>query len=83
MHNQEECVEDTKCLRLTCPRHVSNGACQQGTGTTAMSDEFPFFAIGKSAMVWCNYLTGRPHPIPPSLRFAFEQMEGRAFPLPQ
>jgi acyl-CoA thioester hydrolase len=38
------------------------------------------FATGKSAMVWCNYLTGRPHPIPPSLRFAFEQMEGRSFP---
>ncbi|HEV7237478.1 MAG TPA: thioesterase family protein, partial [Ktedonobacteraceae bacterium] len=35
------------------------------------------FATGKSVMVWCNYLTGRPHPIPPSLRFAFEQMEGK------
>ncbi len=40
------------------------------------------FATGKSAMVWCNYLTGRPHPIPPSLRFAFEQIEKRTFPLP-
>jgi acyl-CoA thioester hydrolase len=38
------------------------------------------FATGKSAMVWCNYLNGRPHPVPPSLRFAFEQMEGGAFP---
>jgi acyl-CoA thioester hydrolase len=40
------------------------------------------FATGKSVLVWCNYLTGRPHPVPPSLRFAFEQMEGRAFPAP-
>jgi acyl-CoA thioester hydrolase len=41
------------------------------------------FATGKSTLVWCNYLTGRPHPVPPSLRFAFEQMEGRGFPAPQ
>ena len=40
------------------------------------------FATGKSVMVWCNYRTGRPHPIPPSLRFAFEQMEKRKFPQP-
>ncbi|HYK84849.1 MAG TPA: thioesterase family protein [Ktedonobacteraceae bacterium] len=39
------------------------------------------FATGKSVMVWCNYLTGRPHPVPPSLRYAFEQMEGCAFPV--
>jgi acyl-CoA thioester hydrolase len=39
------------------------------------------FATGKSVMVWCNYLTGRPHPVPPSLRFAFEQIEGRSFPM--
>lgn len=37
------------------------------------------YATGRSVMVWCNYRTGRPHPVPPSLRFAFEQMEGRAF----
>lgn len=37
------------------------------------------FATGKSVMVWCNYLTGRPFLIPPSLRFAFEQMEGHEF----
>ena len=40
------------------------------------------FATGKSVLVWCNYLTGRPHPVPPSLRNAFEHMEGRAFPAP-
>ncbi len=39
------------------------------------------FATGKSVLVWCNYLTGRPHPVPPSLRNAFEQMERREFPL--
>ena len=46
-------------------------------------DHERIFATGRSVMVWCNYLTGRPHPIPPSLRFAFEQMEGHAFPLPE
>jgi len=39
------------------------------------------FATGKTAMVWSKYLTGRPSPVPPSLRFAFEQMEGREFPM--
>lgn len=38
------------------------------------------FASGRSIMVWCNYLSGRPHPVPPSLRLAFEKMEGRSFP---
>ncbi len=33
------------------------------------------FATGRSVMVWCNYKTGRPHPVPSSLRYAFEQME--------
>jgi acyl-CoA thioester hydrolase len=37
------------------------------------------FATGKSILVWCNYLTGRPHPVPRSLRYAFEQMEGKTF----
>jgi len=41
------------------------------------------FATGRSVMVWTNYHTGRPHPVPPSLRFAFEQMEGKAFPAPE
>jgi len=44
------------------------------------SDYERIFATGRSVMVWCNYHTGRPHPIPPSLRHAFEQMEGREFP---
>nr|HET6902216.1 thioesterase family protein [Ktedonobacteraceae bacterium] len=41
------------------------------------------FATGRSVMVWCDYLTGRPYPVPSSLRYAFEQMEGRTFPLPE
>ena len=40
------------------------------------------FATGRSVMVWCNYLTGRPHPLPSSLRHAFEQMEGCSFTSP-
>jgi acyl-CoA thioester hydrolase len=38
------------------------------------------FATGRTVMVWCNYHTGRPHPVPPSLRQAFSQMEGRTLP---
>jgi len=41
------------------------------------------FANGKTVMVWCNYHTGRPYPVPSVLRAAFERMEGRAFPLPE
>ena len=39
------------------------------------------FATGRSVMVWCNYLNGRPHPVPPALRLAFEQIERKAFPV--
>ena len=38
------------------------------------------FATGRTALVWCNYHTGRPCPVPPLLRAAFELMEGRDFP---
>ncbi|MDQ2714775.1 MAG: acyl-CoA thioesterase [Chloroflexota bacterium] len=40
------------------------------------------FATGRSVMVWCNYHTGRPYPVPSGLRRAFEEMEGRVFPEP-
>ena len=48
-----------------------------------MNEHERIFATGKSALVWCNYLTGRPQLVPPSLRFAFEQMEGYEFPPPE
>jgi len=48
-----------------------------------VNEHVRIFATGKSTLVWCNYLTGRPHPIPASLRFAFEQREGRAWPAPR
>jgi len=47
-----------------------------------MHEHERIFATGRSIMVWCNYHTGRPHPVPPSLRHAFEQMEERSFPPP-
>ncbi|HKV01264.1 MAG TPA: thioesterase family protein [Ktedonobacteraceae bacterium] len=47
-----------------------------------MDEHGRIFATGRSVMVWSNYYTGRPHPVPPSLRYAFEQMEGREFPIP-
>ncbi len=47
-----------------------------------ISDHERIFATGRSVMVWCNYQTGRPHPLPDLLRYAFEQMEGQTFPQP-
>ncbi len=47
-----------------------------------VQDTERIFATGRSVMVWCNYRTGRPHPLPPSLRNAIEQMEKQKFPLP-
>jgi len=44
-----------------------------------LTDHERIFAMGKSALVWCNYYTGRPYPVPPSLRAAFEQKEGKTF----
>lgn len=41
------------------------------------------YATGRTVLVWCNYLTGRPHPVPLSLRHALEQMEEKKFPIPQ
>lgn len=41
------------------------------------------FATGRTVMVWCNYHTGRPFPVPPALRAAFERVEGCAFPIPE
>lgn len=43
------------------------------------ADQARIFATGRTVMVWSNYYTGRPHPVPPSLRAAFEHMEGRTF----
>lgn len=45
-----------------------------------MRDHERIFATGRTVMVWCNYHTGRPAPVPPLLRAAFERLEGRDFP---
>ncbi|HEV2654990.1 MAG TPA: thioesterase family protein [Ktedonobacteraceae bacterium] len=39
------------------------------------------FSAGRAVAVWCNYRTGRPVPVPASLRAAFEEIEGHGFPL--
>jgi acyl-CoA thioester hydrolase len=41
------------------------------------------YATGRSVLVWCNYYTGRSHPLPASLRYAIEQMEQRSFVQPE
>jgi len=65
------------------------GVCVDRIGRTSfimehqirdVQDQERIFATGRSIMVWCNYYTGRPYPVPPSLRHAFEQLEGREFP---
>ncbi len=42
-------------------------------------DHSRVYATGRSVMVWCDYFTGRPHPVPPAMRYSFEQMEGHKF----
>lgn len=46
-------------------------------------DHERLFATGKTVMVWCNYRTGRPTPVPSVLRTAIEQLENRSFPAPE
>jgi acyl-CoA thioester hydrolase len=84
-------ISCTYMLPLVRSDHVEVGVKVIHVGRTSfimehqihdVSEHERIFATGKSAMVWCNYHTGRPHPIPPSLRFAFEQMEKRKFPQP-
>lgn len=44
-----------------------------------ISNPTRIYATGRSVLVWCNYHTGRPSPVPPAIRSAIERMEGRAF----
>lgn len=46
-------------------------------------DHARVFATGKTVVVWCNYHTGRPVPVPPILRAAIEKLEGRSFVMPE
>lgn len=63
--------------------HVGRTSFVMGLQIRDARDHERIFATGKTVMVWCNYHTGRPYPVPPVLRAAFERMEGRAFPLPE
>jgi acyl-CoA thioester hydrolase len=45
-------------------------------------DHTRIFATGKTVQVWCNYHTGRPTPVPPTLRAAIEKLEDESFPSP-
>lgn len=45
----------------------------------ACDDHTRIFARGHTVMVWSNLYAGRSHPIPQSLRDAFEQMEKHTF----
>lgn len=87
-------IKENTCtynLPLICTDKVEIGVEVTHAGRTSFSmalqvsdslDRQRIFATGRTVMVWCNYHTGRPSPIPPSLRAAFEQMEKRTFPLP-
>ncbi|GER91903.1 hypothetical protein KDW_60650 [Dictyobacter vulcani] len=45
-----------------------------------ITDHSRIFATGRSILVWCNYRTGRPHPVPATMRAAFEQLEQHPLP---
>jgi acyl-CoA thioester hydrolase len=47
------------------------------------TDHTRIFATSRTVLVWCNYHTGRPYPIPPTLRAAIERREGRTFSAPE
>jgi acyl-CoA thioester hydrolase len=51
--------------------HMEHAICD-------LADRARVFALGRTVMVWSNYYTGRSHPVPPSLRYALEQMEGHS-----
>jgi acyl-CoA thioester hydrolase len=46
-----------------------------------IEDHERVFSAGRAVAVWCNYRTGRPVPVPATLRAAFEELEGRKFPV--
>ena len=46
---------------------------------SASDDHTRVFARGRTVLVWSNLYAGRSHPVPQSLRDAFEQMEQRTF----
>ena len=80
----------TYMLPLVRSDRVEVGVCVAKVGRTSIimdhqirdiKEHERIFASGRSIMVWCNYHTGRPHPVPLSLRYAFEQIEGRTFPI--
>ncbi len=46
-----------------------------------IQDHERIFSAGRAVAVWCNYRTGRPVAVPATLRAAFEELEGRKFPV--
>lgn len=83
---ENECIYNLPLIRTD---KTEIGVCVTKIGRTSfimeleirdVLDHTRIFATGKTVMVWCNYHTGRPTPIPPVLRSAIEQMEGKAFP---
>lgn len=84
-------VKETACtyvLPLVRSDHVEVGVRVVKVGRTSMVMEHQIadtqnhehiFATGRSVMVWCDYHTGRPHPVPSSLRYAFGQLEQHDF----
>jgi acyl-CoA thioester hydrolase len=62
--------------------HVGRSSIIMHLQIRARQEPTRLFATGRTVMVWCNYRTGRPAPVPPILRAAFERIEGRSFALP-
>jgi acyl-CoA thioester hydrolase len=86
---ENECIYNLPLIRSD---KAEIGVCVSKIGRTSFvmdlqirdaRDHARIFATGKTVMVWCNYHTGRPTPVPPILRSAIERMEERAFPAPE
>lgn len=63
--------------------HVGNTSFVMDLQIRDSREHERIFATGRTVMVWCNYHTGRPAPVPPVLRAAFERIEGRTFSRPE
>lgn len=94
-HHYGMLVKEATCtyeLPLVRSDHVEVGVCVARVGRSSfvmklqirdVADPSRIYATGQSVMVWSNYYTGRPHPLPASLRYAFEQMEGHSLGAPE
>jgi len=59
--------------------HIGRTSFLMGLEIRDVREHERIFATGRTVMVWCNYRTGKPTPVPPILRVAIEKLEDRQF----